>query len=170
VGVKGNQPKLMQAIERVSQQQAPLSCDVQQERTRNRQVERTVSVYEDISGLDGGWRKPQSLIVVRRCGTRSGQSFDQVSYYLSSLRASALEFAVGIRGHRLIENGLHWVKDVVFGEDAAPFAAHNPATNWSIARNFALNLLRRHGYRGITQALRFVRHDLDALFPLLTMN
>ncbi len=107
VGVKGNQPKLMQAIEPVSQQQSPSSGDCQRERSRDRDVERIVSVYDDVSGLTPDWKKPQSLIVVRRCGTRGGQSFDQVSYYLSSLSASALELGLGIRGHRLIENGLH---------------------------------------------------------------
>ena len=39
-----------------------------------------------------------------------------------------------------IENRLHWVKDVVFGEDAAPFSNYNAATNWSIIRNIAINL------------------------------
>lgn len=91
VGVKGNQPKLMQAIERVSQQQSPSYRDYQRERSRGRDVERIVSVYDRVSGLAPDWQKPQSLIVVRRCGTRGGQSFDQVSYYLSCLCASALE-------------------------------------------------------------------------------
>lgn len=170
VGVKANQPKLMQEIKGVSQQQQPISIETQHERTRDRYVERTITVYDDVSGLEPKWAQPQSLIVVRRCGTRSGQPFDQVSYYLSSLKASALNFGLGIRGHRLIENSLHWVKDVVFREDDAPFPAHNPATNWSIVRSFVLNLLHQHGYQAISQALRLLRHDLDALFHLLTMN
>ncbi|NEP86166.1 MAG: transposase [Okeania sp. SIO2C2] len=32
---------------------------------------------------------------------------------------SAAEFAVGIQGHWGIENRLHWIKDVVFGEDTS---------------------------------------------------
>jgi hypothetical protein len=52
VGVKGNQPKLMQAIEPVSQQQSPSSGDCQRERSRDRDVERIVSVYDDVSGPD----------------------------------------------------------------------------------------------------------------------
>lgn len=160
----------MQEIQRVAQQQIPISQHTQQERTRNRVVERTVSVYQDVSGIDPNWSNARSLIVVRRRGTRSGQDFDQLSYYLSSLGDPALELGLGIRGHRLIENGLHWVKDVVFGEDSAPFRAYNAATNWSTVRHFNLNLLRRHGYQAISQALRLLRHDLDALFSLLTTN
>lgn len=154
----------MQEIQRVAQQQAPTSSHTQQERTRNRVVERTVSVYQDVSGLDPNWSQARSLIVVRRRGTRSGQDFDKFSYYLSSLAVPAIELGWGIRGHRLIENGLHWVKDVVFGEDSAPFRADNAATNWSTVGNC------RHGYRAISQALRLLRHDLDALFSLLTTN
>jgi hypothetical protein len=30
------------------------------------------------------------------------------------------------------------VKDVVFGEDAAPLSNYNAATNWSIIRNIAI--------------------------------
>lgn len=70
----------------------------------------------------------------------------------------------------MIENGLHWVKDVVFGEDDAPFGQHTPATNWSVIRNFVINLFRQHGYHGITKAQRLLGHDLDALFSLMTMN
>ncbi len=170
VGVKGNQPKLLLAIQQVAQQQTPVAQQVERERTRNRVVERTVSIYNDISAIDSNWVGAQSLIVVRRQGTRQGVSFDKLSYYLSSLALPAVEFGLGIRGHRLIENGLHWVKDVVFGEDGAPFSAYNAATNWSTIRSFDLNLLRRCGYHAISRSLRLFRHDLDALFPLLTMN
>ena len=38
-------------------------------------------------------------------------------YYLSSLDWSASQFAEVIRGHWLIENRLHWVKDVTLNED-----------------------------------------------------
>ncbi|NJL23352.1 MAG: transposase [Leptolyngbyaceae cyanobacterium SM1_3_5] len=108
--------------------------------------------------------------MVRRRGTREGKDFDKLSDDLSSLAVDAVEFGSGIRGHRLIENGLHWVKDVVFGEDGDRFAADNAATNWSTIRSFDLNLLRRRGDRAISHTLRLLRHDLDALFPLLTTN
>lgn len=170
VGVKGNQPKLMQAIQQTAQQQPAVDCDIQYQRTRGREVERKVVVYEARVGLPEGWEHAQSLVVVRRAGTRAGQSFERISYYLSSLKASAWELAVGIRGHRLIENGLHWVKDVVFGEDDADFAAHTPASNWSVVRDFALNLFRHGGHHSITRAMRLLGHDLDALFALITMN
>ena len=170
VGVKGNQPKLMQAIQQTAQHQPAISCDVEHQCTRDREVERTVEVYDALAGLPEGWEHAQSLVVVHRAGWRAGHPFERISYYLSSLKASAWEFAIGIRGHRLIENGLHWVKDVVFGEDEARFKVHKPASNWSVVRNFALNLFRHGGHHSITRAMRLLGHDLDALFCLLTMN
>jgi predicted transposase YbfD/YdcC len=55
---------------------------------------------------------------------------------------SAMEAALGVRQHRDIENGLHWVRDVVFQEDAAPFADFTPAINGSLLRSIALNLIK----------------------------
>ena len=73
----------------------------------------------------------------------------------------------GFATHWGIENRLHWVKDVIFGEDAAPFGNCNAATNWSIIRNIAINLARKGGYDSLTKAQRFLAHDIDKLFLLL---
>lgn len=170
VGVKGNQPKLLQHFVQTSQQQSPRAIDIQTEPSRDRVVERTVKVFEADSTLTSHWAKAQSLIEVQRRGTRAGQPFDATSYYLSSLSVEAMEFALGIRCHRDIENGLHWVKDVVLKEDAAPFAHPTAATNWSIIRTIVLNLIRDWGYRSLSKAQRFLQHDLDKLFHLLTIN
>jgi predicted transposase YbfD/YdcC len=170
VGIKANQPKLLNYAQTLAQQLLPDAIDIQIERTRGRIIQRSVKVYELMDGIDPSWEKAQSLIVVERHGSRDGQSFATLSYYLSSLKTSAFHFAHAIRGHRDIENGLHWIKDVVLGEDRAPIRAYNAATNWSIIRTFVINLLRGQGYRSLTKALRFLCHDLNQLFSLLTMN
>ena len=59
------------------------------------------------------------------------------------------------------------MKDVIFGEDTAPFSNYNAATNWSIIRNIAINLARLGGYDSLTKAERFLAHDIDKLFLLL---
>jgi len=88
----------------------------------------------------------------------------------SSLSVEAVAFGSGIREHRDIENGLHSVKDVVLAEDDAPFHEPNAATNWSIIRTIVLNLVRQWGYRSLSKAQRFLKHDIDKLFHLLTIN
>lgn len=107
------------------------------------------------------------MIQVERIGIRQGKPLQQTNYYISSLIASASEFAQGIRKHWGIENRLHWVKDVIFGEDAAPFKNYNAATNWSFIRTFAINVARMSGYDSLTKVERFLGHDIDKLFFLL---
>lgn len=55
VAVKGNQPKLLLALESAFEQQPPLSVESQQERTRDRQTERCVSVLVLSIKLDPAW-------------------------------------------------------------------------------------------------------------------
>ncbi len=102
---------------------------------------------------------------MERIGLRQGQPYQQTNYYISSLVTSALQFAQAIRSHWGIENRLHWVKDVIFGEDAAPFINHNAATNWSLIRTITINIARVSGYDSLTKAERFLAHDVDKLFP-----
>jgi hypothetical protein len=48
-----------------------------------------------------------------------------------------------LRGHWAIENGLHWVLDVSFGEDGNRTRRGNGAENWSILRRMALGMLNQ---------------------------
>jgi hypothetical protein len=59
------------------------------------------------------------------------------------------------------------VKDVIFGEDAAPLSNYNAATNWSFIRTIAVNVARMCGYNSLTKAERFLAHDIDKLFSLV---
>jgi len=79
------------------------------------------------------WPGLKSLIQVERIGIQAALSINH--YYISSF-TSAAEFAQGIREHWGIENRLHVVKDVIFGEDVAPFSNYNAATNWSLIRTY----------------------------------
>ena len=107
------------------------------------------------------------MIQVERIGIRSGKQYLQTNYYISSVLLKETTFAEGIRQHWGIENRLHWVKDVIFGEDTAPFINYNAATSWSMIRNIAINLARLGGYDSLTKAERFLAYDIDKLFLLL---
>ena len=167
ITVKGNQPRLLTQLKTLAEH--PLPCDrfVDIEKTHGRITCRIVKVFTDLKGINLDWVGLQSLVQVERIGIRSGKQYLQTNYYISSLLTSAAKFACGIRQHWGIENRLHWVKDVIFGEDAAPFNNYNAATNWSIIRNIAINLARKGGYDSLTKAERFLAHDIDKLFLLL---
>lgn len=167
VTVKENQPRLLAQLETQAEHTQPCQRFIDVDKTRGRITCRIVSVFSDISGIGLDWVGLQSLISVERIGIRQGKPYQQTNYYISSLITSALQLASGIRGHWGIENRLHWVKDVIFGEDAAPFRNYNAATNWSIIRNITINLARKGGYDSLTKAERFLAHDIDKLFSLV---
>ncbi len=167
IAVKANQKRLHQQIQHTTQHQPPSSLHVSSERTRDRVTQRIVSVFDDLTGIDPDWHGIRRLIRVERVGTRNGKPYHHLAFYISSLAASAYTFADGIRGHWRIENGLHWVKDVVLREDACSLDKGFAPVNLSLIRTIVINLFRRHGYSSIAKALRAVAHDLDQLFLLL---
>ena len=116
----------------ITQTQNPSERFVDIEKARGRITCRIVKVFTELKNIDLDWVGVQSLIQVERIGIRSGKKYLQTNHYISSLSSQATTFANGIRQHWGIENRLHWVKDVIFGEDNAPWSNYNAATNWSI--------------------------------------
>ena len=170
ITLKANQPTLYQ------QAQQTVAAAIQSngydqfidiDTSRNRYVCWIVKVVNDLTDVDLDWRGLSSIIEVTRCGLREGNLFHEVHYYISSLQATAEAFAQGIRGHWGIENLVHWVKDVVMGEDHAPFAAFKAASNWSIIRNIVINIARHKGYHSLTKARRFLAHDIPKILSFL---
>jgi predicted transposase YbfD/YdcC len=66
----------------------------------------------------------------------------EIRHYLSSARLPPEALAAAIRNHWRVENGLHWVLDVVFREDASRVRERNAARNLALLRRIALNLAR----------------------------
>ena len=97
----------------------------------------------------------------RAIGSRSWTG--ETVYAITSMnwrQARADLVADAIRGHWRIENELHWVKDVVLGEDACRVRTEGGPQLLAGLRNAALRLLRRSGIRQIAAGLRHL-----AAFP-----
>jgi hypothetical protein len=80
-----------------------------------------------------------------------------VSYAITSLsqqRASAEGLLSFNRGHWGIENRLHWVRDVTFGEDGCRMRTGDGPQNLAALRNAAISLLRFSGVNAIASTLR----------------
>jgi predicted transposase YbfD/YdcC len=79
---------------------------------------------------------------VREC--LGGASSTQRRYYLFSHQdVTARQMAGLIRGHWAVENNLHWMLDVQFGEDQSRVRVGHAAENLSRLRRLALNLLKQ---------------------------
>jgi predicted transposase YbfD/YdcC len=167
IALKANQGKLFEAVQLHFEQSAPSSVATEVERSRERHVERTVGVLAPPAQIDSAWVGVQRVVKVERRGTRSGKPFEETMFYLSSLQLDALEFAQRIRDHWQVENNLHWVKDVVLGEDKAPLCAGHALTNFAIVRTIAVNLFRVNGFASVTKGIRAVAHDIHQLFSFL---
>lgn len=67
----------------------------------------------------------------------------EVQFYLSSLACHAGVIGRAIRAHWGIENELHWVLDVTFGEDGCLIrTGHSPA-NMALLRRLGISLLNQ---------------------------
>ena len=75
----------------------------------------------------------------------TGKVTAEIRHYLSSAGLPPAALAAAIRNHWRVENGLHWVLDVTFREDASRVRERNAARNLALLRRIALNLARADG-------------------------
>ncbi len=94
----------------------------------------------------------------KRENTKTGETTYQTQYGITSLTpqdASAETLLKLRRQHWTIENKVHWVRDVVLGEDASQARTGRLPQVMAALRNTALALLRFDGHTKIAETLRF---------------
>ena len=89
------------------------------------------------------WAGLKTLAMVQRQRHIGDKVSLQTHYYLSSLPCQAQAFAEAVRAHWDIENGLHWMMDVVFNEDKSRVRKDHSAANLARVRRIAHTLLRQ---------------------------
>ena len=89
------------------------------------------------------WEGLRSVGVVESVREIKGLVQNERRYFLSSLPLDAPRFARAVRAHWGVENQLHWVLDVQFGEDQSRARSGFAAENLATLRRLALNLLKR---------------------------
>ena len=89
-------------------------------------------------------------------------------YYVSSRKSTANQFAEWIRDHWSIENGLHYIMDVVFLEDASLSDVGHSAENMALIRRLAANVVKTFDpKRGMADARRNATYEPLYLTGLL---
>jgi len=100
----------------------------------------------------------------------NGQRTEATRYFITSAPraiAGASELLQGTRGHCSIENELHYVRDVTFGEDASRIRKNSGPEVMAAFRNAAIGFLRSTGVTNIAAALRRNATRAEELFTKL---
>lgn len=172
--IKGNQKTLHQRLKALPWAQVPEAGRVRSV-GHGRVETRTIRVI-DLTGSNDGHGEffpaaRQAIKIVRRRRDRHGRWSVQTVYAITSLDrrdADPALLATWVRGHWSIEAGLHWVRDVTFGEDRSQIRTDHGPTNLAALRTLAINALRLTGHSNIAAGLR--EHARTPLLPLATLG
>jgi predicted transposase YbfD/YdcC len=147
LAVKENQQLLLDDIKDSFQMLSPDTVAEEIDCGHGRVERRRCAVVGDLTLLDkpGDWRGLRALVRIEaeRFHKATGKTEQETRYYITSLRPDAVRLNAFIRQHWGIENKLHWVLDVAFGEDLSRKRAGNAAQNFSVLNRIALNLLKQ---------------------------
>lgn len=155
-----NQPGLFAQLDAIDWKQVPVAARTE-ERRRGRLEVRTTQVIEAPARV----RFPHAaqVFLLERKTTCKGKTRYQAVLYVTSLsaeQASPADLLVYVRAHWTVENRLHWVRDVTYGEDASHLRTGNAPRAMATLRNTAISLLRLDGATNIAAALRHnARHN-----------
>lgn len=88
------------------------------------------------------WAGLKSFVMVERTRKNNAGAATERAYYISNLDADAQTMLRYSRGHWSIENQLHWVMDVNFGEDKSLIHKDYGPQNFSLLRKLAMAILK----------------------------
>ena len=146
LAVKGNQESLELGINDTIKLEKPVDVNEASDFGHGRIETRKCSVYTDLSHIENPnrWKELKCLVAIEatRINKMTGHQESETRLYISSLEPDAEKINQSIREHWGIENSLHWVLDVSFGEDKSRKRDGNSAQNFSIINRMALNMLK----------------------------
>lgn len=116
------------------------------------------------------WPDLRTLVRVR-CERRTGRKRSrELRYYLSSAPHAAEPILQAVRGHWSIENGLHWVLDIVFREDQSRLRKGAGAENFAVLRHIAVSLLKQERSEKIGVKAKRLRAAVDEAYLLKVLS
>jgi predicted transposase YbfD/YdcC len=156
ITVKGNQPGLRAQLAALPWRQVPVA-DIARERGHGRAERRTLKVTAVAAGLAFP-HAAQAIRLIRRRRQLNSKKWAAETVYavtsLTAIQARPADLAAIARGHWLIEDQLHWVRDVTYDEDRSQIRTANGPRVMASLRNLAITVLRLTGETSIAAALR----------------
>jgi len=176
--LKGNQGTLRDDVElffeeqmRVDFADTIVSCHQTVEKSHGRIEVRKVTVCSDVEWLQQrhDWPGLASIVMLEYVAEMGSKTRRETRFYISSLTVEAELMAAHIRDHWGVENGLHWVMDMVFRDDECRIRKDGAPANFAVIKHMASNILRSSKSK---QSMRQKRHaagwDDDFLFDMIT--
>jgi predicted transposase YbfD/YdcC len=145
LAVKGNQGNLELAIQDTIRFEKPDSINIMEDCGHGRIESRTCKAYSNLSYIKKTteWIGLSTLFIIESNVFEKSTKKETTEQrcYISSLPANAYDLNTKTRSHWAIENSLHWVLDVTFGEDASRKRKNNEAENFNIILKMVMSLL-----------------------------
>jgi predicted transposase YbfD/YdcC len=165
--VKANQPTLYRQITESFQ---PIESYFEVNKGHGRIEKRFIEIMKVNSHDYPDWPNLNLIIRVNRQRILTHTIEEETCYYISDLDESAMSCAKRIRGHWGVENCVHYVRDVTFGEDHSRTRTGVLPNILAIARNLAINLYRDAGFTNMAQAKRLCSYGLKHILTLFRMK
>lgn len=173
--VKDNQPQLLWDLERLFADPALVAETGTSARSFSKghgrlEVRRLWSSTALVGYSD--WPGLAQALYLEREVTRlnTGEIRRERVYAVTSLRPDQADAAALLRlwrGHWGIENRLHWVRDVGFGEDRSPARVGHVPQMLAATRNTVIGVLRAHGHAAIAATRRALARNPTAALALI---
>jgi predicted transposase YbfD/YdcC len=167
--VKDNQPGLFDAIDALPWSSVPVQHTMK-DRGHGREETRTIQVLPAPDGIFP--HAAQAFLIERHIRDLHGNPKSDIAALgitsMSPQRGAPAGIAVHVRGHWGIENKLHYVRDVTYGEDASRVRTKNAPRNMASMRNLAIGALRAGGWTNIAAAVRWASRNY--INPLSLLN
>jgi predicted transposase YbfD/YdcC len=151
LALKGNQETLHDDVRRFLDDAAtPLACATDTDKGHGRIETRTAALTTDIAWLQESHDWPGLKAIGKITARREidGKTSVETRCYLLSSAFAPERFNAIVRSHWGIENGLHWVLDVVMDEDQARNRKDHGPQNLALLRKLALNLAKLEPSKG----------------------
>jgi predicted transposase YbfD/YdcC len=148
--------------------------DVEKDRGHGRIERRSLRVFQVPADapLPGFPSARQMMMVIRERSTLAGNPIDDpdVTFAITSLsrkEAKPRDLARMLRGHWCIENSLHYVRDVTYGEDGSRVRTGSGPRVMASLRNIAIAIHRLNGETNMRHATRSCCQNSRRGFTLL---
>jgi predicted transposase YbfD/YdcC len=106
---------------------------------------RTYTAIHDVEWLQErhDWPGLKGVIMVESRRESDGKVTQETRFYITSLILLGNLIGPMIRDHWMIENGLHWIMDMVFRDDECRVRTENAPANFTTLKHMANNLIRK---------------------------